>query len=147
MATHRGSDGFMSLKQFEEFYWPGLKEVILAVIDRGMVPCVFFEGNWTTRLEYLRELPRAKLMAHFDSTDIFRAKEILDDHICIRGNVPGTLLQTGTQEDVKDYVRKLIDVVGKDGGLVVCPRVVPDEVKPENLHVMIDFTKEYGVYN
>lgn len=45
MATHRGSDGFMSLKQFETFYWPGLKQVILAVIERGIVPCIFFEGN------------------------------------------------------------------------------------------------------
>ncbi len=26
MATHRGSDGFMSLKQFEKFYWPGQKK-------------------------------------------------------------------------------------------------------------------------
>jgi len=146
MATHRGSDGFMSHKQFEEFYWPGLKKVILAVIEKGMVPCVFFEGDWTTRLEYLLELPRAKLMAHFDSTDIFRAKEILNNHICIRGNVPGTLLQTGTEDDVKEYCKKLIDIVGKDGGLIVCPRVVPDEAKPENLHAMIDFTKEYGVY-
>jgi len=147
MATHRGSDGFMSLKQFEEFYWPGLKTVILAVIDKGMVPCIFFEGNWTTRLEYLLELPRAKLMAHFDSTDIFRAKEVLNNHICIRGNVPGSLLTAGTVNEVKGYCKKLIDVVGKDGGLVVCPRVVPDEATPENLHAMIDYTKEYGVYN
>lgn len=146
-ATHRGSDGFMSLKQFEEFYWPGLKAVILAAIDKGLVPCIFFEGDWTTRLEYLLELPRAKIMAHFDSTDIFRAKEVLNNHICIRGNVPGTLLQTGTADDVRNYCKELIDVVGKDGGLVVCPRVVPDEVTPENLHAMIDFTKEYGVYN
>jgi hypothetical protein len=146
MATHRGSDGFMSLKQFETFYWPGLKKVILAVIEKGMVPAIFFEGNWTARLEYLLELPRGKILAHFDSTDIFRAKEVLRDHICIRGNVPGSLLTAGSPHDVKDYVKKLIDVVGKDGGLIVCPRVVPDEATAENLHAMIDFTKEYGVY-
>jgi uroporphyrinogen-III decarboxylase len=66
--------------------------------------------------------------------------------MCIRGNVPATLLQTGTVQDVKDYCKTLIDVVGKDGGLIVCPRVVPDEATAENLHAMIDFTKEYGVY-
>jgi uroporphyrinogen-III decarboxylase len=147
MATHRGSDGFMNLKQFETFYWPGLKKVILGVIDKGMVPAIFFEGNWTARLEYLLELPRGKVLAHFDSTDIFRAKEVLKDHICIRGNVPGSLLTAGSPQDVKDYVKKLIDVVGKGGGLIVCPRVVPDEATPENLHAMIDFTKEYGVYS
>jgi uroporphyrinogen-III decarboxylase len=146
MATHRGSDGFMSIRQFERFYWPGLKKVILAVIETGVVPCIFFEGNWTQRIEYLLELPKGKVMAHLDSTDIFRAKEVLKDHICLRGNVPGSLLSAGSAQDVKDYCKKLIDVVGKGGGLVMCPRVVPDEATAENVHAMIDFTKEYGVY-
>lgn len=146
MATHRGSDGFMSIKQFEEFYWPGLKKVILAVIERGIIPCIFFEGDWTTRIEYLLELPKGKIMAHLDSTDIFHAKDVLKGHIAIRGNFPGSLLTAGTPDEVKAHCKKLIDYVGKDGGYVMCPRVVPDFAKPENLHAMIDFTREYGVY-
>ncbi len=146
MATHRGSDGFMSIKQFEEFYWPGLKAVILAAIDRGIIPCIFFEGDWTTRVEYLLELPKGKIMAHLDSTDIFHAKDVLKGHMAIRGNFPGSLLTAGTPDEVKAHCKKLIDYVGKDGGYVMCPRVVPDFAKPENLHAMIDFTKEYGVY-
>ena len=147
MALHRGSDGFMSLKQFEEFYWPGLKAVILAIVDKGIVPGIFFEGDWTQRLKYLAELPPGKVLGHFDTTDIFKAKEALKNNMCIRGNVPATLLRTGTVQEVKDYCKKLIDVVGKGGGLIVCPRVVPDEGTAENVHAMIDFTKEYGVYN
>jgi len=146
MALHRGSDGFMSHKHFEKFYWPGLKKVIIALVDAGYLPCVFFEGDYTTRLEYLLELPKGKVLAHFDSTDIFKAKEILKGHMCFRGNVPASLLQAGTPQDVKDYVKKLIDVVGKGGGLIVSSRSSIDEVKPENLKAMIDFTKEYGVY-
>ena len=145
-ATHRGSDGFMSKKQFEEFYWPGLKAVLLAAIDRGIVPCVFFEGDWTTRVEYLLELPKGKILAHFDSTDIFHAKDVLKGHMAIRGNFPGSLLTAGTPDEVRAHVKELIDYVGKDGGYVMCPRVVPDFAKPENLHAMIDYTKEYGVY-
>lgn len=146
MALHRGSDGFMSLKQFEKFYWPGLKAVILALVEKGIIPGIFFEGNWNARLEYLLELPKGKVLGHFDSTDIFKAKDVLKNHMCIRGDVPGSLLTAGSVQDVKDYCKKLIDVVGKDGGLLVCPRVAPDVAKPENLHAMIDFTKEYGVY-
>ncbi|MBN2238447.1 MAG: hypothetical protein JW712_01630 [Dehalococcoidales bacterium] len=145
-ATHRGSDGFMSLKQFEEFYWPGLKATILAAIDKGIVPCIFFEGDWTTRVEYLLELPKGKILAHFDSTDIFHAKDVLKGHMAIRGNFPGSLLTAGTVDEVKAHVKELIDYVGKDGGYVMCPRVVPDFAKPENLKAMIDYTKEYGQY-
>ncbi len=147
MALHRGSDGFMSLKQFEKFYWPGLKTVILAIVDKGMVPGIFFEGDWTQRLDYLTELPPGKVLGHFDTTDIVKAKQALKNTMCIRGNVPATLLRTGTTEEVKDYCRNLIDVVGEGGGLVMCPRVVPDEGTAENIHTMIDFTKEYGVYS
>jgi len=147
LYLHRGADGFMSLKQFETFYWPGLKAVILALVDAGYTPCVFMEGSYTLRLKYLLELPRGKVLAHFDSTDIYKAKDILKDHMCIRGNVPASLLQTGTVQEVKDYVKELIDVVGKDGGLIVCPRSSPEKSNPENLKAMIDFTKEYGVYS
>jgi uroporphyrinogen-III decarboxylase len=147
MALHRGSDGFMSLEQFEKFYWPGLKAVILAIVDKGMVPGIFFEGDWTQRLKYLAELPPGKVLGHFDTTDIVKAKEVLKNIMCIRGNVPATLLRAGTTQEVKDYCKNLIDVVGKNGGLVVCPRVVPDEGTAENIHTMIDFTREYGVYN
>ena len=147
MALHRGSDGFMSLKQFETFYWPYLKRVILAFINEGITPCIFFEGDWTARLEYLLELPKGKVLGHFDAVDIFRAKEVLKGHVCIRGNIPSSLLGTGTVEEVKDYCKKLIDVVGKDGGYIMSPRSSVDEAKPENFKAMIDFTKEYGVYN
>ena len=63
MALHRGADGFMSLNQFETFYWPGLKKIILALIDAGLTPFVFFEGDFTSRLEYLTELPKGKTQA------------------------------------------------------------------------------------
>jgi hypothetical protein len=52
----------MSLKQFETFYWPGLKAVILALVEKGMTPGIFLEGDYTARLEYLLELPRGKVL-------------------------------------------------------------------------------------
>lgn len=146
MTNTRGSDDFMSMKQFDTFYWPTFKRLVLALIDRGAIPCIFFEGNFTSRLEYLLEFPKGKVLARLDTTDIFRAKEVLKDHMCIEGNVPSTLLQMGTVQDVKDHCKKLIDVIGKDGGYILAPRSSTDEVKPENLKVMIEFTQEYGVY-
>ncbi len=86
------------------------------------------------------------MLARLDTSDIFKAKEILKDHICIEGNVPSTLLQVGSVQDVKDYCKKLIDIVGKDGGFILSPRSSTDEVNPENLKAMIDFTQEYGIY-
>lgn len=146
IPLHRGADGFMSDQQFRTFYWPGLKRLLLALIDEGLTPCPFFEGGFDSRLEYLGELPAGKVMARFDSTDIFKAKETIGDVMCICGNMPVTLLQVGTAEEVKDYCRKMIDRVGRDGGFIMSTRSVLDEAKPENVKVWIDYTKEYGIY-
>jgi hypothetical protein len=146
MTNTRGSDDFMSTKQFDTFYWPSFKKLVLSLIERGATPYIFFEGNFTSRLEYLLQFPKGKFFIRLDTTDIFRAKEILKDHCCIEGNVPSSLLQIGSVEEVKDYCRKLIDVVGRGGGYILGPRSSTDEVKPENLKAMIEFTKEYGRY-
>jgi hypothetical protein len=146
MALHRGSHGFMNLKQFETFYWPFLLKVIVALVDAGYTPDVFFEGDYNSRLEYLTEMPAGKVIARFDQIDMMRAKKILGGKICIAGNVPVSALQLGTVEDVKKVCKSLIDVAGKDGGYIMSPASALDEVKPENLKAMIEFTKEYGKY-
>ena len=145
-ALHRGSDGFMSLKQFETFYWPGLKTVLLAMIDAGLTPFVFWEGSWDQRLEYLRELPKGKVVGWFDRTNLFRAKEVIGDTMCICGDMPLSLLRTGTPEQVRAYAKKLIDVVGKGGGFIMGSNTVLDDAKPELVKVWVDFTREYGMY-
>jgi len=146
IPLHWGSEGFMSLKQFETLYFPTFKKLIQALVEVGLTPCPFFEGDYTSRLEYLLELPRGKVIGQFDTTDIFRAKEVLKNHMCIKGNVPVSLLQTGSPEEIKEHCRKLIDVVGKDGGFIIGTRAPLDEARPEKVKIMLDFVREYGVY-
>jgi uroporphyrinogen-III decarboxylase len=146
MTNTRGSDDFLSKAQFEKFYWPTFKKLVVGLCKKGATPYIFFEGNCNSRVEYLLDLPKGKFVARFDVTDIFRAKKILKGHCCLEGNVPSSLLQIGTKDEVIAYCKKLIDVCGKDGGYILSPRSSTDEVNPVNLKAMIDFTKEYGVY-
>jgi hypothetical protein len=143
LPLHRGADGFMSDEQFKTFYWPQLKAVLVGLINEGCVPALFCEGSYNTRLE---ELPKASTLWIFDRSDMAKIKELLGDTITIAGNVPAGLLITGTVEQVKAYCKNLIDVVGKGGGYLMSNGTGMDEGKPETVHAMIDFTKEYGVY-
>jgi uroporphyrinogen-III decarboxylase len=77
---------------------------------------------------------------------MFKAKEVLGDTVCIRGNVPLSILVAGTSDDVKAYCKKLIDVCGKGGGFIMDAATGLDDAKPENVRAMFEFTKEYGVY-
>jgi hypothetical protein len=145
-ALHKGDDMFMSDQQFERFYWPTLKKVILGLIDEGCVPMLFAEGRYNNRLEIIKELPSGKVIWHFDKTDMFKAKEVLGDTACIAGNVPTSLLCTGTPEAVKEYCRQLIEVCGKGGGFLLTGGASIDKGNPDNLYAMIEAVEEYGVY-
>jgi uroporphyrinogen-III decarboxylase len=146
MPLHRGADSFMSEKQFQTFYWPYLKRVILGCVEEGLVPVLFAEGGYNTRLEIIKDLPKGKVIWHFDQTDMTRAKEILGNNACLMGNIPTSLLIAGTPDDVKAYCRRLIETAGKGGGYILAPGATADESKIENLKAMLDAAKEYGVY-
>ena len=148
IPLHRGSGGFMSDKQFEEFYWPGLKQMCLAFIDAGLLPMPYLEGDYTPRLKYLAELPPGKVAGHFDRVDLKKTKEILGDVMAFWGNVPSSMLVSGTPEKVKDYVKNLIDIFGDNGGVIIDGAVdgLPPESRPENVEAMVETVFEYGVY-
>ena len=145
MALHRGSDGFMSLKQFEKFYWPYFKAVLLKMIEKGITPFPFLEGTWDQRLEYFLELPKGSMVCHFAYTDMKKAKDILGGHMCIMGDIPSSLLNAGTPQQVEEYTRDLMAYCGKDGGLIVSNNTV-NQGKPDCIRAMIDTVKKYGVY-
>lgn len=145
IPLHKGADPFMSLEQFKTFYWPGLKSLMLGLIEEGMVPCPFFEGDYTSRLEIIADIPRGTACYAFESTDIYKAKEVLGGQVCIRGNVPLSLLTTGSAGEVMDYCKMLIKRVGKGGGFILDAATGLDDAKPENVRAMIECTRECGV--
>jgi uroporphyrinogen-III decarboxylase len=148
MPMHWGLDGFMSPKQFSTFYWPQLRRLLVAMIDANIIPVLLWEGTCDSRLEIIADVPRGKCIYWFERTDMFRAKEVLGDIVCLQGNVPVSLLCAGTPEDVDSYCRKLIEVVGKDGGFILTASSgIPDSARPENVAAMAASVRKYNPYN
>lgn len=147
IPLHRGSDGFMSIKQFEKFYWPQLKEAMLRLVENDITPICFYEGVWDQRLQYLCELPRGKTAGWFQSSDIFKVKEVVGDTMCIMGGMKNSLLQSGTPEQVRDWTKQLCEKVGKGGGFIMGTGVGEMEgSKLENVRAWAEATREFGVY-
>jgi uroporphyrinogen-III decarboxylase len=146
IPLHKGLDDFMSLGQFKKFFWPTLRELMIALINEGMVPCPFWEGNCESRLEVIKDIPAGKACYILEATDMTKAKKLLRDTVCIRSNIPLSILVASTPDDVRSYCKKLIDTAGKDGGFILDAATGLDDAKIENVRAMFDFTKEYGVY-
>jgi len=146
IPLHKGADGFLSDEQFKKFYWPTFKQVILGLIEGGCIPFPALEGHWRSRLKVIQDIPKGKTAWMVDQTDMAKVKETLGKNACLVGNVPSSMLKLGTPDEVKDYCKKLIDTAGKGGGFIMGNGAFLDEAKPENVKAMVDFTKEYGVY-
>jgi uroporphyrinogen-III decarboxylase len=143
---HKGADGWMSQKAFDTFYWPSLKKVMDAFIEEGLMQTLFAEGSYNTRLEYIDQFPKGAVTWYFDRTDMVRAKEILGKKCCLQGNVPTSMIVTGSPQEVKEYCRHLIETVGKGGGFILAAGSIADNPKLENLQAMMAAVEEYGYY-
>jgi uroporphyrinogen-III decarboxylase len=144
MPLHKGADGFLSDAQFQKFYWPTFRKVMMGLIDEGCVPFPAAEGSWNTRLETFQDLPKGKTIWMIDNSDIVKAKKTLGKVGCLMGNVQSDLLVLGTPQQVKDYVKKIIDGCAAGGGYIVSNGAFFDQAKAENVKAMVDFAKEYG---
>ena len=113
-----------------------------------MVPYVFVEGGYNTRLEYLADpdLPEGSIVFMFDTTDMEAVKKTLGGKQCFGGNVPGSLFRTGSPAQVEEYVKNLLEKVGQDGGFILSTGTVIDEADPEAFKAMFEAGRKYGTY-
>ena len=145
IPLHWGLDGFMSLEQFKIFYWPYLRRLMIGLIEADLIPMPLWEGDCTSRLETIADIPRGKAIYWFERTDLVKAKEVLGDIVCLRGNVPTSMMVTGSPDDVDAYCRRLIEQAGKGGGLILDAACgIPDESRPENVKAMFEAARKYN---
>ena len=136
----------MSAENYEKYYWPPLKKLINAVIDAGLTPFVFCEGNYKTRLDILQDVPKGKVLYAFEKQDMKLAKEKLGKTACIAGNMSAELLAHGTKEQVIEETKRLLDICAPGGGYIMSNDIILDSCKRENLAAWYEATVKYGKY-
>ena len=146
MALHKGMDGFMSDEHYRKYYWRHLQMIIEEIIKAGMVPYIFCEGKYNSRLDCLTEVTPGKVFYHFEEVNMAVAKSKLKDIACIAGSFSTNLLQFGTPDQVRDEAKKLLDICAPGGGFIFMTSSGLSHVKRENVEAMFETVKEYGVY-
>ncbi len=57
------------------------------------------------------------------------------------------LLSYGSPDEIRDYCRKVIDGVAREGGYILdASAIMQNDTDPENLRAMTTFVREYGIY-
>lgn len=141
----------LSPKQFEQYYWPTLKKIIISMVKAGDIPFLVWESDVTHIVHFLLELPKKisrRCCFMCDTSDIFEVNKILNGHMCIMGNVPLSTMCVGAPKDVEHYCEKMFTELKPGGGFINCSALgIPDEAKPENVHALINYTHKYGRYS
>ncbi|RJP35152.1 MAG: hypothetical protein C4536_01290 [Actinobacteria bacterium] len=147
--VHRSSTDFISPETFRKLSLPSLKALVEKLVAAGIAPILHCDGNWDMNLEALRELPAGHCVIQFDGpTDIFLAKQVIGDRVCIMGDVPSDILALGSPMEVDEYCHRLIEEVGRGGGYIMgagCE--IPPNARAENVKAMLDSVTKYGYYD
>ncbi len=146
IPLHKGADGFMSDDQFRKFYWPSLKAVLYGLAEAGCVPACFVEGGYNQRIEYLAETSDIRCFYLFDRTDMATAKKILGGKVCIGGGFPVSLIMTGTETQVKEETKKLLDIAAPGKGYILSVGCAMDEARPNTFKAFMETGRQYGRY-
>ena len=145
---HRGCVPFVSHGQFESHYWPTLKPIIEELWRQGHQTLFYAEGDWGHHLQSFSELPDQSIIYHVDKGNIFETNKILGQRFCLSGGIPNTLLSFQTADEVRAYCKKVIDGVAQEGGYIIdASAIMQNDTSVENMKVLTDFTREYGMYS
>ena len=137
----RTAPSMYSPAMWNRFVWPFYKQLVEEVLDSGLIPMLHLDSDWTRELKRFRELPKGKcIMALDGETDIFAAKDILGDHMCLMGDVPATMLCMDSPDDVHKYCEKLINKLGPNGFILQSGCDIPANAKLENVKAMVNAT-------
>lgn len=143
---HRGT--MFSKDMYERFFWPTLKEIIIKLWKEDGIQTIWYaEGNWDKWLKYTAQLPEKSIIYHSDKGDIFEVHKQVGEKFAISGGIPNDLLAFGTPQEVREYCKKVIQTVGRDGGyLMDASAIIQSDAKIENMRAMTEATLEYGAY-
>lgn len=140
---HKGADGFMSQQQFDTFYWPTLKAVILGLWEQeGIMSYMFAEGGYNTRLETVAQMPKGSMAWLFDQTDMRRAKECLEGNAVIAGNVPASVMQTGSSDKLREACDTLVDLFSGSAGYILALGCGIETTTDEKVRIFLDSVKK-----
>lgn len=103
-VLHKGSDGFLSSKQFEKFYWPSLRKLIQAFIDEGIIPILFAEGSYDTRIETCNEFNTGEVVWYSIKRTWLMPRKSLVKDVAFAVTFPHLLLLPGLRKKYRNTV-------------------------------------------
>lgn len=133
----------LSVKQFEELYWPYLKKVIDLAVKYNKPVFIYVESAIMRFAEFFQDIPKGLVLIHIEQDDIFELRKKLPN-VALSGGMPTTLLGQGTAERCVNYAKHLVNTLGE--GFVLSQNKLisyKSDAKAENIIALNEFARNY----
>lgn len=111
---------YLSVKQFDELFWPHQKQQIMRLANAGSKAYIIMEGRWEKIWHHFLELPKDSCVLHVDDDDFLKAYEVLGEHQILVGGLKSADVRLKSFEQIKDDVKRVIDTCAPGGGFLFC---------------------------
>lgn len=136
---------FLSMKQWDELYWPYMKAQLDILSDKHKNCLLFMEGSSIRFADYFNEYPKGLICLRPDTDDVFEVRHKCPK-IAIMGGMRTAVLGRGTKQECLTLAEKLINELGKDGGFIMSQDNLGSyrvDATRENLLAVCEFTRNY----
>lgn len=134
-------------KQFDKYYAPLIEAVCAGAQEKGKHVQFFSEGMWERFGDFFNQFKKGTVSMMVEEDNIFELREKYPN-ICLMGGIDIDLLSSGTPDQCIESVKKVIDELGREGGLILQPSKMvsfANDCKPENLKAIADFVTSYDI--
>ncbi len=140
----------ISPAQFREFINPYNKQLVDLAHERGLKVVRHSDGNLWPIMDILIETGYDGLnpLEPQAGMEMKKVREYCGNRLCLLGNIDCIdLLPSGTEAEVEESVRKVIQDAGADGALIIdSSNTYHPGVKPENVMAVFMATLKHGAY-
>ncbi|KPU44896.1 uroporphyrinogen decarboxylase (URO-D) [Oxobacter pfennigii] len=109
---------FLNRKQFEKFYWPGFKQMLMHAYEKGSLTWVQLQGNCEHIYDYFLELPKGAVILNIEKEDPIKIKKKYGHHIVIEAGIPFTAYRYKSNQECLDMAKRIIDECAPGGGFI-----------------------------
>ncbi len=134
----RAAGRLISPSLWERFVWPYFEQLVHEVVDCGLIALLHLDSDWTRDLAYFRALPKGRCILSTDgATDLLKARDLLDGHMCLMGDVGAPMLAFGEPDEVYRYSTELVSRLGPSGFILHSGCDIPLDAKLANVQAMV----------
>ncbi len=135
----------LTVKQFEELYWPYIKNIIDGSIKNNQKVMIFSEAFIGRFYEFFQDVPKGVIMLQLEQDNVFDIRKKLPN-VAISGGMTTDLLGRKSKEECLEYAKVLVDELGKDGGFIMGQNKMVsyrNDAKRENVLAVQEFCRNY----